>query len=158
MTAISHTPGQEPRAGATTTAPPHSAPARQPWWLYTAVIVGALGVASLAYGALISPATILGAGQQVTGPTRVYARYAAAYDIALAVALVVPLITRSWRILTGTLIQALFAEFLLGIVGVADHRWEQVPADVLLIVIFALCARRLHLSSAEQVARGSDVG
>jgi hypothetical protein len=83
----------------------------------------------------------------VTGATRVYARYAAAYDIALAAALVMPLITRSWRVLTGTLMQAVFAEFLLGIVGIVDHRWEQVPADILLIAIFAFCARRLSRSA-----------
>jgi hypothetical protein len=130
------------------TATPRSVPAgRQPWWLYAGVIVGALGVASLAYGALVSPATILGAGEHVTGATRVYARYAAAYDIALAAVLVMPLITRSWRVLTGTLMQAVFAEFLLGIVGIVDHRWEQVPADILLIAIFACCARRLSRSA-----------
>jgi hypothetical protein len=127
------------------TAASHSIPAqRQPWWLYAGIIIGALGVASLAYGALIDPKTILGAGQQVTSATRVYARYAAAYDLALAAALVVPLVTRSWRILTGTLLQAVFAEFLLALVGVVDHRWEQVPADIVLIAIFALCARRLR--------------
>ena len=81
------------------TATTHSVPAvrQQPWWLYAGVIIGALGVVSLAYGALVSPATILGAGQHVTDATRVYARYAAAYDIALAAALVVPLITAAGK-------------------------------------------------------------
>ena len=149
MTAMTHTPRPgAAREDAATTATTRSVSAlRQPWWLYAGVIIGALGVVSLAYGALVSPATILGAGQHVTDATRVYARYAAAYDIALAAALVVPLITRSWQILTGILIQAVFAEFLLGIVGIVDHRWEQVPADILLIAIFALCAlcaRRLY--------------
>lgn len=151
MTASTHTPRPgTAREDAAMTATTHSVPAvrQQPWWLYAGVIIGALGVVSLAYGALVSPATILGAGQHVTDATRVYARYAAAYDIALAAALVVPLITRSWQILTGILLQAVFAEFLLGIVGIVDHRWEQVPADILLIVIFALCARRLHSGAA----------
>ena len=150
MTAITHTPGPgTAREDVAMTATSHSVPAlRQPWWLYAGVIIGALGVVSLAYGALVSPATILGAGQHVTGATRIYARYAAAYDVALAVALVVPLISRSWQVLTGILMQAVFAEFLLGIVGIVDHRWEQVPADILLIAIFALCARRLHSSAA----------
>ena len=121
---------------------------RQPWWLYAGVIIGALGVASLAYGALIDPKTILSAGQEVTSATRAYGRYAAAYDLALAAALVVPLVTRSWRILTGTLLQAVFAEFLLAIVGIVDHRWEQIPADIALIAIFAVCARRLRTSIA----------
>jgi hypothetical protein len=150
MTGSTHTPqAGAAREDAAVTAPTRPVPAaRQPWWLYAGVIIGALGVVSLAYGALVSPATILAAGQQVTDATRVYARYAAAYDIALAVALVVPLSTRSWRVLTGTLLQAMLAEFLLGIVGIVDHRWEQVPADIALIVIFALCARRLHRSAA----------
>jgi hypothetical protein len=148
MTAITRTPrSRTARKDAAMTAASHSVTAqRQPWWLHAGIIIGALGVASLAYGALIDPKTILGAGQQVTSATRIYARYAAAYDFALAVALVVPLVTRSWRILTGTLLQAVFAEFLLAVVGVVDHRWEQVPADIALIAIFALCARRLRNS------------
>jgi hypothetical protein len=151
MTGITHTPrpgtAREDAAMAAATRPA-SAP-RQPWWLYAGVIIGALGVASLAYGALVSPATILGAGQQVTGATRVYARYAAAYDLALAAALIAPLVTRSWRVLTGILLQAVFAEVLLAIVGSVDHRFEQVPADILLVAIFALCARRLHRSATD---------
>ena len=150
MTASTHTPRPgTAREDVAMTATSQSVPAlRRPWWLYAGVIIGALGVVSLAYGALVSPATILGAGQHVTGATRIYARYAAAYDVALAAALVVPLISRSWHVLTGILMQAVFAEFLLGIVGIVDHRWEQVPADILLIAIFALCARRLHSSAA----------
>lgn len=137
-------PGAAPE-NAPMTATTRSLPAlRPPWWLYAGVIIGAPGVVSLAYGAVVSPASILSAGEQVTGATRVYARYAAAYDIALAAGLVVALISRSWRVLTGFLLQAVFAEFLLAIVGIVDHRWEQVPADILLIAIFALCARRLH--------------
>jgi hypothetical protein len=150
MTTITHTPrSTTARKDAAMTAVSHSAPAhRQPWWLYAGIIIGALGVASLAYGALVDPKTILGAGQQVTSAARIYARYAAAYDLALAAALVVPLVTRSWRILAAMLLQAAFAEFLLVIVGTVDHRWEQVPADIALIAIFGLCARRLRNSIA----------
>ena len=150
MTTITHTPrSTTARKDAAMTAVSHSVPAqRQPWWLYAGIIIGALGVASLAYGALIDPKTILGAGLQVTSGARIYARYAAAYDFALAAALVVPLVTRSWRILAGMLLQAVFAEFLLVIVGIVDHRWEQIPADIALIAIFALCARRLRSSIA----------
>lgn len=150
MTAITRTSrSATARKDATMTAGGRFVPVqRQPWWLYAGIIIGALGVVSLAYGALIDPQTILSAGQQVTSATRVYARYAAAYDLALAAALVVPLVTRSWRILAGTLLQAVFAEFLLGIVGIADHRWEQIPADIALIAIFVVCARRLRTSIA----------
>ena len=145
MTTITHTSrSRTARKDAAMTARSQSVPAqRQPWWLYAGIIIGALGVASLAYGALIDPTTILGAGHQVTSATRIYARYAAAYDFALVAALVMPLVTRSWRIQAGMLLQALFAEFLLAIVGIVDHRWEQVPADIALIAIFGLCARRL---------------
>lgn len=148
MTVITHTSRSATAAkdAATTAASRIGPAARQPWWLYAGIIVGALGVASLAYGALTDPQTILSAGQQVTSATRTYARYAAAYDIALAAALVVPLITRSWRIQAGMLLQAVFAEFLLATVGIVDQRWEQIPADIALIAIFALCARRLRNS------------
>ena len=70
MTAIARTPDPEPHADAVLTATTPSVPAvRPPWWLYAGVIIGALGVVSLAYGALVSPATILATGQHVTGAT-----------------------------------------------------------------------------------------
>jgi hypothetical protein len=145
MAAAARSSDPERRADAAVTGVTHAAPVRRPpRWLYAGVVIGALGIASLAYGALVNPGTILGAGQQVTDATRVYARYAAAYDIALAAALVAPLITRAWQVLTGVLLQAMLAEVLLGIVGIVDHRLEQVPADIALIVIFTLCARRLR--------------
>lgn len=117
---------------------------RPPLWLYVVVVIGALGVLSLAYAALFSPATLLASGQQMTAAVRVWARYAAVYNLALGAALLVPLAIRAWRVLAGTLIQAAFAEALLGIVGIVDHRWEQIAADIVLIVAFLLCARRLH--------------
>lgn len=117
---------------------------RIPLWAAAVVVIGALGVASLSYAALFSPATMLAHGQQMTEGARTWARYAAAYDIALAVAMVGLLIARAYRMLAGTLIQAAFAEGLLAVVGFANHRWEQIPADIILIVAFALAARKLR--------------
>jgi hypothetical protein len=146
MTTLAHTAeGPAPRsdAGSTTTGRV-SAAGRPPIWLYVVVIVGALGVLSLAYSALFSPATVIAAGQQVTGPTRTWAHYAAAYNIALGAALLAPLALGAWRVLAGALVQAALAEALLGIVGIAGHRPEQTAADIVLIAAFLLCARRLH--------------
>lgn len=124
---------------------PSRAPAadRQPLWLYVVVIIGALGVLSLGYSAVFSPATMLTSGQHLSGGTRTWAHYTAPYDIALGAALLVSLAIRAWRVLAGTLLQAAFAEILLAIVGIAAHRWSQVAADVVLTVAFLLCARRL---------------
>lgn len=126
---------------------------RPPVWLYVVVIIGALGVLSLAYSALFSPATILGPGQQITASARTWAHYAVAYNVALGAALLVPLAIRAWRVLAGTLVQAAFAEALLGIVGIINHRPEQVAADVVLIAAFLLCARRLHRTAAPAAGR-----
>ncbi len=123
-----------------------SAAGGQPLWLYLVVIIGALGVLSLAYSALFSPATMLTSGQQLSDSARTWAHYSAPYIIALGAALLVPLAIRAWRVLTGILVQAAFAEVMLGIVGIATHRWDQVAADVVLIVAFLLCARWLHRS------------
>jgi len=124
---------------------PSRAPAagRQPLWLYAVVIIGALGVLSLGYSAVFSPATMLTSGQQLSGGTRTWAHYTAPYDIALGAALLVWLAIRAWHVLAGTLLQAAFAEILLAIVGIATHRWSQVAADVVLAAAFVLCARRL---------------
>jgi hypothetical protein len=119
---------------------------RQPLWLYVVVIIGALGVLSLAYSALFSPATMLTSGQQLSDSARTWAHYSAPYIIALSAALLVPLAIHAWRVLTGILVQAAFAEVMLGVVGIATHRWDQVAADVVLIAAFLLCARWLHRS------------
>lgn len=103
-----------------------SAAGRPPVWLYVVVIIGALGVLSLAYSALFSPATILGPGQHMTASARTWAHYAVPYVVALAAALLIPLAIRAWRVLAGTLVQAAFAEALLGIAGIINHRPEQV--------------------------------
>ena len=108
---------------------------------------------SLAYAALFAPATMLATGQHSTAGAQVWARYAAAYNIALGAALLVPLVIGAWRVLAGTLIQAAFAETLLGVVGITDHRWEQVAADIILVAAFLVCARRLH--RAQKPARDS---
>jgi hypothetical protein len=93
------------------------------------VTVGALGVASLSYAAMLGPQT--------------WARYAAAYDISLAIALVAFLAVRAYRMLAGALIQGTVAEALLAVVALADHRWEQIPADMLLIAAFVIAAVKL---------------
>ena len=135
-----------PRPLGITAASRASAAGRQPWWLYFVVIIGALGVLSLAYSALFSPATMLTSGQQISDSARTWAHYSAPYIIALGVALLVPLAIHAWRVLTGILVQAAFAEVMLGVVGIATHRWDQVAADIVLIAAFLLCARWLHRS------------
>lgn len=114
-----------------------------PWWLTTLLALGALGVLSLAYGALISPKTLLETGQQMNGAADVWARYAAAYALALGLALLALIAAQARRILAGVLMQAALAEVLLGVVGIADHRWEQVAADAVLVAVFLLGAFRL---------------
>jgi hypothetical protein len=114
-----------------------------PWWLSTLLVLGALGVLSLAYGALISPKTLLGAGQQMNDAAHVWARYAAAYALALGLALLALITARARLLLAGALMQAAVAEVLLGVVGITDHRWEQVPADAVLAAVFLLGASRL---------------
>lgn len=111
-----------------------------PWWLATLLVLGALGVLSLAYGALASPKTLLGAGQQMNGAADVWARYAAAYALALGLTLLALIAARAGRILAGVLMQAALAEVLLGVVGIADRRWGQVAADAVLVAVFLLGA------------------
>jgi hypothetical protein len=121
-----------------------SRPHRPPLWVSAVVIIGALGVASLTYGAMFGPQTILGHGEQMNAAARVWAHYAAAYDLPLAIALVTFLAMRAYRMLTGTLMQAVGAEALLAIAGAANHRWEQIPADVVIIAGFILVAWKLR--------------
>jgi uncharacterized protein (TIGR04206 family) len=124
----------------TTTETPST---RQPAWVQIIVIVGTLGILSLAYGALFAPKTILLAGQQMNDAARAFARYTAAYSTALAVAIIVPYLRKDWRILGVMLIQAAFAEALSCAVGIVDKRWEQIPVNIVLLVAFALVARRI---------------
>jgi hypothetical protein len=68
-------------------ATPASRVRRIPLWAAAVVVIGALGVASLSYAALFSPATMLAHGQQMTPAAHTWARYAAVRDIALAVSM-----------------------------------------------------------------------
>lgn len=68
-----------------TTSSARAAPtlARYPRWVAAVVIVGALGVMSLAYAGLFSPSTLLAAGQHMNEAAKDWARYAAAYSASL---------------------------------------------------------------------------
>jgi hypothetical protein len=85
-----------------------------------------------------------------------WARYAAAYNVALGVALLALLAIGARRILAGTLVQAAFAEVLLAVVAITDHRWEQIPADIILLAAFLLSASRLFGQPPWQAAAWRD--
>ena len=128
-------------------------PRRPPLWVSAVVVVGALGVISLSYSALFDPQTMLGHGQQVTAAARVWAHYAAAYDAALAIALIAFLAARAYQVLAGVLLQAAIAETLLAVVGYTAHRPEQIAADLLLIAAFVFAAVRLSRYPSHDSAR-----
>ncbi|HZT96911.1 MAG TPA: hypothetical protein VFB34_08750 [Chloroflexota bacterium] len=115
-------------------------PARLPRWLPPVVILGALGVGSLAFGALFAPQTLLASGQHMTEAARVWSRYAAAYSFTLCLTILFLLAIRARRLLAGVLVQATFAELILVIVAIANKRWEQIPADIVLAVVFVASA------------------
>jgi len=102
-----------------------------------------MGVLSLTVGALFGPQTVLAPGQHVNSAAHAWARYAAAYSTTLGLALLALLAIRARRILAGVLVQAAFAEVLLAVVAIIDHRWEQIPADIILLTAFVLAANRL---------------
>jgi hypothetical protein len=107
-------------------------------------VVGALGVASLAFGALFFPKTLLASGQHMTAAAKVWARYAAAYSIALSLTMLTFLAVGATRALAGVLAQAALAELLLAVVAAIDKRWEQVPANLVLIALFIACGSSLR--------------
>lgn len=146
--------GREMRTGHP--APAVDAAADQPWWVTVIVIIGALGVLSLTVGALFGPQTVLAPGQHMNAAAHVWARYAAAYNVALGMALLALLAIRARRILAGTLVQAAFAEVLLAVVAIIDHRWEQIPADIILLIAFVLSATRLFGQSPWRAAAWRD--
>lgn len=127
-----------------------------PWWMTIILVLGALGVLSLAYGALLAPQTLLAAGQHMNGAAHVWARYAAVYALALGVTLLALIAIRSRRILAGVLVQAALAELLLGVVGIVERRWEQVAADVILVAVFFGCATWLFGQPPWQAAAWRD--
>jgi hypothetical protein len=89
----------------------------------------------------------------VTAAARVWAHYAAAYDAALAIALIAFLAARAYQLLAGVLFQAVIAETLLAVVGYTSHRPEQIAADLLMIAAFIFAAVRLSRYPSRDVAR-----
>jgi hypothetical protein len=128
---------------AASTVRAHAGSTTLPRWMSVIVILGALGVLSLAYGAIFAPANLLESGQHMNDAAHVWARYAAAYSVALGLTLLALTAVRAGRTLAGVLVQAALAEVLLGVVGIVDKRWEQVGADVVLVAVFLLGASRL---------------
>ena len=141
--------------GLASAAPPTPGPSGR--WIAPLVILGALGVGSLAVGALFAPKTLLATGEHMNSAARVWARYAAAYSVALAIMLLGLLAVRARRILAGTLVQAAMSEVFLAVVAIVGKRWEQLPANAVLIAIFLMCATRLFGEKPWRAAVWRDV-
>jgi len=114
-------------------------------WLVGAVVVlGALVTGLTGVLSLVAPATFLALvghrGEPLSAGARVFADYAGARELAIAVALVVLLVLRSRRVLPGLMVVTAGANAVDAGGAVAAGRWVQLPGAVVFALIFLATA------------------
>jgi len=114
-------------------------------WLVGAVVVlGALVTGLTGVLSLVAPTTFLALighrGEPLTAGVRVFADYAGARELAIAVALVVLLVLRSRRVLLGLMVVTAGANAVDAVGAFAAGRWVQLPGAVVFALIFLATA------------------
>jgi len=114
------------------------------WLIGAVVVLGALVTGLTGVLSLVAPATFLALtghrGEPVTAGVRVFAAYAGARELAIAVALVVLLALRSRRVLPGLMMVTAGANAVDVVGAVAAGRWVQLPGAVVVALVFLATA------------------
>ncbi len=113
-----------------------------PWWLFIAVILGALLTATGAVISKVDP-TILTNGGPITDAARVYADYLFARNLPLAVMLLLLLAIRARRMLAGLMVLTAFIQIIDVVNDLARGDVLLVPGLLVFAIVFLLGAWRL---------------
>lgn len=115
------------------------------WWLaYSAIILAV--VTSAAFGVLsfFSPSAFLAIvgeqGAQLNASAQVFAAYTGARELAIAVTLLVLLVTRASRGLAAVMLLAALANGFDFVHAVISQRWFQAPGALIFAIIYLAAA------------------
>ncbi|HEY1800634.1 MAG TPA: hypothetical protein VGG46_06830 [Terriglobales bacterium] len=113
------------------------------WWLYIAVMLGALLMAAGAVIALVHPAILVSPHDQINGAVHIYAGYLASRNLVLAILLVVLLSLRARGALSNLMVIVALIQLVDACIDCGEGRWAVVPGVLILGLIFFIGAFRL---------------
>jgi hypothetical protein len=114
-----------------------------PWWVVTAVLIGALLIGTGAVLAFVHPAMLVSPHDEINGAARVYAGYLTARNGVLAVMLVALLALRARRSLGNLMVIVAFIQFLDAGMDLLESRWILVPGVLVFGLFHVIAAARL---------------
>jgi hypothetical protein len=115
------------------------------WWLaYGAVILAVVTSAAFGVLSLFAPSAFLAIvgvqGAQLNASAQVFAAYTGARELAIAVTLLVLLVTRASRGLAAVLLLAALANGFDFVHAVITQRWFQAPGALVFAIIYLAAA------------------
>ena len=113
-----------------------------PWWIFIAVLLGALLTATGAVISKVAP-VILTNGTSMTDATRIYADYLFARNLPLAVMLLLLLAWRARRMLAGFMVLTALIQIVDVINDLIRGDFLLVPGLLLFAIVFLLGAWKL---------------
>jgi hypothetical protein len=114
-----------------------------PWWVPAIVIVGAILMAAGGTIALVHPAMLAPAGEEINSAVRVYAGYLISRNLAIAAMLLGTLAMRARGALSSLMLLVAVIQILDAVIDCIEGRWMLVPGILLLGIGFSICAARL---------------
>ena len=130
--------------------------APHPWWLALIVIVGSVLLTAGGVIALVKPAMLVSAGDDINGAVHIYAGYLASRNLALALMLVAMLRIRAQAALRTLLLLTALVQFLDAGIDTMEARWTIVPGVLALGVAFFVGASRLSVQPLWKTAAWRD--
>ena len=123
----------------------HGAPPadRLPWWLMAMVVIGASLMAMGGVIALVRPAMLVSASDEINGAVHVYAGYLVARNLALAVMLLFMLAIRARAALSSLMVLTALIQLLDAGVDFMEGRWTLVPGVLVFAMAYFVGAARL---------------
>jgi hypothetical protein len=115
-----------------------------PWWVYTAVILGALLMAAGGVIALVHPVMLVSPHDEINGAVRFYAGYLASRNLVLAAMLLAMLTLRARNALSHFMVLTAFIQVIDACIDCVEGRWAVVPGVLIFGVVFFLAATRLR--------------
>ncbi len=113
-----------------------------PWWLPVIVIIGAFLLILGAIVALVQPAMLVGAGEEINGAVRVYAGYLVSRNLAIAAMLLGTLAVRARAALSHVMVLTAAVQIFDAGIDCFERRWTLVPGIIVLGILFFVGAGR----------------
>jgi hypothetical protein len=131
----------------TPSAPANSSAVSQreplPWWIFLAVVLGALLMATGGVIALVRPGMLVSPHDDINGAVHIYAGYLVSRNLALATMLLAMLALRARGALGNLMVLTAFIQVLDACLDCLEGRWAVLPGVLIFGLIFFIGAARI---------------